>query len=776
MQSPDPTIVLYVHESTPHIEQLVRRILPSVRVVMALNDQIDSSHITQSTRRVGFIYDNRLPWIPFGTSSTHWFGKGFDDFLAQHSDTPIDVDLITCTLDTPEFKQEVIALRRRYPLVQINYSTKGLTKGSTKGLTKGSANGSDKGSANGVANSADWIMESDGEDIKSLYFDGTIAQWQFVLGGNADAHFESIGNAYSHSAIIRTGGTLWTCGNNARGQLGLSDEFKSFDSIDYFRQVPNISGVKSVSCGGLHTAIILDTGELWTCGANDEGQLGNNLTTGLANGSSTMGNRLDILAESYTFVRAFIPNGRTVKSVSCGAEYTMVILDNSSVWGCGWAGNGAIGVDPTTGSTPEFVQSLDSNENYITGAKKIACGGNHTLVLLTDDTVMSSGSNAFGQLGDTSGDRDRFKKIQGITSTNTSIACGMHHTAILGSDGQVLTCGYNYFGQLGRGLRIGVIKPPNEMGVVGNLQQIQQIACGAYNTYALDSDGALWACGANDMYQAGITPASSPIYASYPTQPRAKNSALPNVFVRSVVPPNGAIVQMSGGANYLMLLMDNGTIYGCGTNTMGQLAMVGISVEGYPVEPYGIAKYYQSAIHTHIAQPREIQLPIQDAVALFDTNRDTSITPLCLHPMTRIRTTDGIKPIQHINANDTCYSADQSELKIRANVQFTTPTDRFTIITRGSLGRNTQGREIPYNDLLITDGHPLLLGGKEVDPVSLHNGTTIRPITLDYQVRVYTLCTKQRTTCEMEGVDVLTYEIKDFLERTNDARIEYTMQ
>jgi hypothetical protein len=46
MRSSEPTTVLYVHQTVPHIEQLVGRVLPSVRVVMALNDQIDSSQMT----------------------------------------------------------------------------------------------------------------------------------------------------------------------------------------------------------------------------------------------------------------------------------------------------------------------------------------------------------------------------------------------------------------------------------------------------------------------------------------------------------------------------------------------------------------------------------------------------------------------------------------------------------------------------------------------------------------------------------------------------------
>ncbi len=146
---------------------------------------------------------------------------------------------------------------------------------------------------------------------------------------------------------------------------------------------------------------------------------------------------------------------------------------------------------------------------------------------------------------------------------------------------------------------------------------------------------------------------------------------------------------------------------------------------------------------------------------------------LCLHPMSRVRTSTGIKPIEQIYAGEVCYTLDSQPLCIGANIRFA-PTTRFTLVSRGAL--STDGIELPTNDLYITAGHPILLGGKEVDPVTLHNGTSIRPVVLDDPVNVYTLCTKQRTTCEVEGLMVLTYEIRDFLLTADTNGIEYTMQ
>jgi len=76
----------------------------------------------------------------------------------------------------------------------------------------------------------------------------------------------------NHTAILLNNGQVYTCGNNQYGQLGrtpltpINPEFKIIDS--------NVGKVKQISCGGEHTAILLNNGQVYTCGNNKSGQLG----------------------------------------------------------------------------------------------------------------------------------------------------------------------------------------------------------------------------------------------------------------------------------------------------------------------------------------------------------------------------------------------------------------------------------------------------------------------------------------------------------------------
>jgi alpha-tubulin suppressor-like RCC1 family protein len=77
----------------------------------------------------------------------------------------------------------------------------------------------------------------------------------------------------NHTTAIKTDGTLWTWGSNTNGQLGTND-------ID-FRSIPVTTFLggtnwNSVGGGGSHITAIKTDGTLWTCGRNSEGQLGIN--------------------------------------------------------------------------------------------------------------------------------------------------------------------------------------------------------------------------------------------------------------------------------------------------------------------------------------------------------------------------------------------------------------------------------------------------------------------------------------------------------------------
>ena len=83
-----------------------------------------------------------------------------------------------------------------------------------------------------------------------------------------------------HSLILKNDGTLWGTGYNKNGQLGLGD---TTDRTTFTQVTTNANDIKSIYCGENHTLILKNDGTLWGCGLNTSGQLGlgdgNNRTT-----------------------------------------------------------------------------------------------------------------------------------------------------------------------------------------------------------------------------------------------------------------------------------------------------------------------------------------------------------------------------------------------------------------------------------------------------------------------------------------------------------------
>ena len=89
---------------------------------------------------------------------------------------------------------------------------------------------------------------------------------------NINNDVKEVACGYSHTFIIKNDGSLWSCGYNYYGQLGLGD----INTYKVFTQVTtNINNdIKQVECGTYHTFIVKNDGSLWSCGYNDNGQLG----------------------------------------------------------------------------------------------------------------------------------------------------------------------------------------------------------------------------------------------------------------------------------------------------------------------------------------------------------------------------------------------------------------------------------------------------------------------------------------------------------------------
>jgi alpha-tubulin suppressor-like RCC1 family protein len=249
-----------------------------------------------------------------------------------------------------------------------------------------------------------------------------------------------------HTAILTDEkyNNLYTCGYNWAGQLG---DGTKIDRYIFTRIIINLNWKKiiSVSCGESHTAVITDeaNNNLYTCGWNDYGQLGDGTTE-----------------DSSTFKRIVTSiSGKLIK-LDCGLYHTVVLSDETSnnVYACGYNWAGQLG-DGT--KTDKYV--LINISRHISGKKvtNVSCGDSHT-VILTDESgnnLYACGGNTYGQLGNRS-------SINMVTFTNITrnidakniidVNCGIYHTSILTSDlmNNLYTCGYNNSGQLGDGTLI----------------------------------------------------------------------------------------------------------------------------------------------------------------------------------------------------------------------------------------------------------------------------------------------------------------------------------
>lgn len=132
-------------------------------------------------------------------------------------------------------------------------------------------------------------------------------------------------------------------------------------------------------------------------------------------------------------------------------------------------------------------------------ARQVTGGGFHSLVLLSNHTLVAFGNNTFGELG--VGDfNSRYlpTTVAGLTNV-TIVSGGWQHSVALRADSTVWTWGKNWEGELGTGDTINRNIPTQ----VAGLNKIISVSGGDRNTVALRSDGTVWAWGDNAKGECG---------------------------------------------------------------------------------------------------------------------------------------------------------------------------------------------------------------------------------------------------------------------------------
>ena len=415
-------------------------------------------------------------------------------------------------------------------------------------------------------------------------------------------------SSYYHTLFLTENEEVYACGLNNKGQLGIGNT----TNMNTPTEVTSAFAIKKIFAGYLCSFFIDDAGDVYSCGDNSYGQLGL--------GDTTQKNVPD---------KVLLNNPTT--TISCGQNFNVFIDDEGRTFSCGRGGY--IGfADSTSRSTPSRISlngvkeiSSEATTTYflktngtvytygtssqpeeisgLSNVKTLAAGTSHSIIVKEDDSVHSIGYNVDGRLG--LGDKTRrfeynqvsvFKRMGefnnikkakvGVTESLflkedgsvyvtidripepmislidikiQDMCIGRYSTTyssqstkyFLTENGYVYSMGMNNLGQLGLGRSSTKTEPERiDYDISGNdFGNIKKISCGKSSCIFLKTDGSVYSTGT------GATGLDSTVY--YPT---------PIPFLSDIED-----IEMSDSSGHALFLKKNGDVYGCGSNSYGQL-------------------------------------------------------------------------------------------------------------------------------------------------------------------------------------------------------------
>jgi len=133
---------------------------------------------------------------------------------------------------------------------------------------------------------------------------------------------------------------------------------------------------------------------------------------------------------------------------------------------------------------------------------EISAGEQHNLAIRADGTLWAWGNNSGGRPGLNTIGGQRTTPAQVGSATNwQSVSAGTQHSLGIQSDGTLWAWGANSFGRTGLGLTAGATTTPTQVGSATNWQSV---SAGGSHSLAITTNGQLWAWGANTAGQTGL--------------------------------------------------------------------------------------------------------------------------------------------------------------------------------------------------------------------------------------------------------------------------------
>jgi alpha-tubulin suppressor-like RCC1 family protein len=426
-----------------------------------------------------------------------------------------------------------------------------------------------------LLHSGDWILESTNQDIQQIYFNSNINNYHYLLdsggkiivktndnklygsgtvfrgvlsidlaaiGSPANVNtftlmtqpasmsgkiVKTIVSGYEHSAILYETGEAFATGNNQYGVLGNN----TFTSSNYFTAIDRTNipvGVQIVDmCGYLQVNYLLtDVGTIYSCGANDNGNLG----------IGSVGTH----TKQYTqMIMSHLPVNVWAVAFACGFGHVMVLMNNNTVWGCGTGFRLGLGPVDSITNNPTLKQMDLSSLPLGVRPVGVFCGNYTTFILTNAGTVYGCGSNSSGQLGNGTTTDTSIITQMNLSALNTAggekviSISGNFPTTVVMTNLAVYECGRRTLGP--ENVNVSTLQLIySSVTPVPNAVIPKAITNGEGNTFILMVDGTIMGCGNSSR-------GSLPVGYVDTANSRQLTLALLNIWNGTVLTPMGNI-------------------------------------------------------------------------------------------------------------------------------------------------------------------------------------------------------------------------------------------
>ena len=282
-----------------------------------------------------------------------------------------------------------------------------------------------------------------------------------------------IGSGREHMSCLRTdyepgSGTLYGWGNNAQGQLGLSNTVSRSSPTQTYQG--SEWEWNQVAKGFGHQLGVLTSGKLYSWGYNTFGQLGLNQSGPTTKDDPDSGSNLGL---------GWAVGQNTIASNTYG---NYAIKTNGALWCWGRNNKGQLGQDNTT----DYSSPVQISGTW----NKIFAGANSVGAINPSGELYTWGDGSDGVLGHSNTtDYSSPKQLPGTTWATA--AFGPARGAFLKTTGEMYMCGSNTSGQLGQNNTTQYSSPRQIPGTWTKMCNPQGAQGG------IKSDGSLWTWGGN---------------------------------------------------------------------------------------------------------------------------------------------------------------------------------------------------------------------------------------------------------------------------------------